>query len=147
MPTNTFKYLNSGFAALLICLLPAVAIADLPSIKLVVSGAEPTTGTIEATLFSSAQDFLLEAHLQESGDVTEDGNFEAEFAGLEEGEYAIVVVHDANDNGVYDAGLFGFGGESLGYSNDASSWFGRPSFDEAKFSVDQAGQTIHIILN
>ena len=76
-----------------------------------------------------------------------DGSFEAEFAGLEEGEYAIVVVHDANGNGVYDAGLFGFGGESVGYSNNVSSWFGRPGFEADKFTVDPAGQTITINLD
>jgi uncharacterized protein (DUF2141 family) len=133
--------------ALLMGLFTPAVKAELPSIKLVVSGADPATGTIEATLFNSAQDFLLEAHLQESGDVSEDGSFEAEFIGLEEGEYAIVVVHDANENGVYDAGLLGFGGESVGYSNNASSWFGRPGFDDASFTVDQAGQIVSINLD
>ncbi len=133
--------------ALLVFLAPGFAWAQLPGIKLTVSGADPATGTIEASLFNSAQDFLMEAFLQESGEVNEDGTFEAEFAGLEEGEYAIVVVHDANDNGVFDAGLFGFGGESVGYSNNASSWLGRPGFEDAKFTVDRAEQTIHIELD
>lgn len=132
---------------LLLILVPAFAWAQLPGVKLTVSGADPATGTIEASLFSSAQDFLMEAFLQESGEVSEDGTFEAEFAGLEEGEYAIVVVHDANDNGVFDAGLFGFGGESVGYSNNASSLLGRPGFEDAKFTVDKAEQTIHIELD
>jgi len=121
--------------------------AELPGVKLLVTGADPATGTIEASLFNTAESFLVEALLQESGEVSEDGSFEAEFVALNEGEYAIVVVHDANDNGVYDAGLFGFGGEAVGFSNDASSWFGRPSFDDARFVVDQAGQTITINLD
>ena len=139
--------IRNAIAALILCALPMIGHADLASIKLTVTGADPATGTIEATLFNSSQDFLLEAYLQQSGEVSEDGTFEAEFAGLEEGEYAIVVVHDANDNGVFDAGLFGFGGESVAYSNDASSWLGRPSFDDAKFTVDQAEQTITISLD
>lgn len=136
-----------AFAALLLSIIPLAAWGQMPSVKLTVSGADPATGTIEATLFNSAQDFLLQAHLQKSGEVAEDGTFEAEFAGLEEGEYAIVVVHDANDNGVFDAGLLGFGGESVAYSNNASTWLGRPGFDDAKFTVDQAGQAIHIALD
>lgn len=128
-------------------IIPSIACAELPSIKLTVSGAHPATGTIEATLFDSAESFLLQAHLQESGAVGEDGSFSAEFVGLDAGEYAIVVVHDANDNGVYDAGMFGFGGESVGYSNNASSWLGRPGFDDAKFTVDQPGQSVHISLD
>ncbi len=139
--------IRTAVATLLFSLAPQLTWAELPGIKLTVTGASPATGTIEATLFNSAESFLLEAHLQESGDVTEDGTFSAEFAGLEEGEYAIVVVHDANDNGVFDAGLFGFGGESVGYSNNASSWLGRPSFEDASFTLDSAQQEIHISLD
>ena len=129
------------------CLFAGTAHAQLASITLVVNGADPATGNIEATLFSSAEEFLMEAHLQESGAVSEDGSFEAEFFGLVEGEYAIVVVHDANENGVFDAGMFGFGGESVGYSNNVSSWFGRPGFDDAKFTVGSEEQTITINLD
>lgn len=140
------KY-TSLLIALPLITLSLVARAELPSITLTVSGADPATGRIEATLFNSADDFLDKAYMQQSGDVTEDGSFTAEFAGLEEGEYAIVVVHDANDNGVYDSGLFGFGGEEVGYSNDASSWLGRPTFEDAKFTVGKDGATIHISLD
>lgn len=133
--------------ATLMILMAGSAHAQLPSLKLIVEGADPATGTIEASLFNTSETYLVEAFLQESGEVSEDGRFEAEFAGLIEGEYAIVVVHDANENGVYDAGVFGFGGESVGFSNGASSWFGRPGFEDAKFVIDQAGQTVTINLD
>lgn len=139
--------LSKTFAITILALAPQLALAELPSIKLTVSGAEPATGRIEATLFNTADSFLLEAYLQEAGDVSEEGTFEAVFAGLEEGEYAIVVVHDANDNGVFDTGFLGFGGETVGYSNDASSWLGRPGFENAKFTVDSANQEVHISLD
>ena len=124
-----------------------IAHAELPGITLTVSGANPPTGRIEATLFNSPEGFLRDVFMQQSGDVAEDGTFTAEFVGLDEGEYAIVVVHDANDNGVYDAGLFGFGGEALGYSNGAWSLLGRPDFEDAKFTVNEAGQAVHIDLD
>ena len=135
------------FAAVVLLLLAGPAHAQLPSVKLIVTGADPATGTIEASLFNSAETYLVEPELQQSGEVSEDGTFEAEFAGLLEGEYAIVIVHDANGNGVYDAGLFGFGGESVGFSNDASSWLGRPDFEDARFTVEEAGQTVTISLD
>ncbi|MDX1554448.1 MAG: DUF2141 domain-containing protein [Xanthomonadales bacterium] len=136
---------RTALAFTLFVLVPQLTWAELPGIRLTVTGADPATGTIEATLFTSAETFLTEAHLQQSGEVAEDGTFSAEFAGLEEGEYAIVVVHDANENGVFDAGLFGFGGESVGYSNNASSWLGRPSFDDAKFTVEDS--ELEILIN
>lgn len=140
------KFITFSFSILLATMATSTH-AELPGVKLIVNGADPATGTIEATIFNSAESFLLEAHLQQSGDVAEDGSFEAEFIGLEEGEYAIVVIHDANDNGVYDAGLFGIGGEAIGYSNDASGWFGPPGFEDAKFVIDQADQTVTIVLD
>ena len=121
--------------------------AELPSLKVTVTDAVTTTGSIEVTLFNSSESFLKEAFLQQSGIASEDGTFVAEFVGLEEGEYAVVVVHDENDNGAYDSGFLGFGGESLGYSNNASSWLSRPDFDDAKLSIGAEGAEIEISLH
>ena len=121
--------------------------AELPSLKVTVTDAATTTGTVEVTLFNSSESFLKEAFLQQGGEVGENGTFVAEFAGLEEGDYAVVVVHDENDNGAYDSGFLGFGGESLGYSNNARSWLGRPDFDDAKLSIGAEGTEIEISLD
>jgi uncharacterized protein (DUF2141 family) len=74
----------------------------------------------------------------------EEGQFEVEFSGLPDGEYAVVVVHDANDNGKLDSGFLGFGGENYGYSNNVKPWFGRPDFEDAKFTVDQPETVVEI---
>ena len=125
---------------------PALALADLPGVRVVVSGLSPATGTVEVSLFDSAESFMLEPHLQQSGTAGEDGSFETAFVGLPDGEYAVVVVHDANDNGELDSGFLGFGGESYGYSNNVRSWFGRPDFEDAKIMVDQPGTLVEIDL-
>lgn len=97
--------------------------------------ADPPTGTLEISLFATADLFLKEPFLQTSGPVNDDGTYLARFGKLPPGEYAVVVVHDENDNGKLDAGFLGFGGESYAYSNDARPLFGRPGFDEVKFAV------------
>jgi len=111
------------------------AAAEFSSLRVTVKDAATTTGTVEVSLFVSSESFLKEAFLQRSGKAAENGTFIAEFAGLEEGEYAVVVVHDENDNGTYDSGFLGFGSEGLGYSNNASSWLSRPDFDDAKLTI------------
>jgi uncharacterized protein (DUF2141 family) len=128
----------------ILLLSPALALAELPSVRVVVSSLSPATGTVEISLFDSAESFMIEPHLQQSGTAGEDGSFETEFVSLPEGEYAVVVVHDANDNGKLDSGFLGFGGESYGYSNNARSWFGRPDFEDAKIVVDQPGTLVEI---
>jgi uncharacterized protein (DUF2141 family) len=115
--------------------LPALAHAQLAKLTVVVSGIEPSTGTVEVSVFNTTETFMQKPLLQNSANA--DGRSEAtfEFAGLLEGSYAVVVVHDANDNGVLDTGFLGVGGEHYAYSNDASSWLGRPGFEAASFSV------------
>jgi len=125
---------------------PALALAELPGVRVMVSNLSPVTGTVEVSLFDSAESFMVEPYLQQSGTASEDGSFETEFVSLPDGEYAVVVVHDANDNGKLDSGFLGFGGESYGYSNNASSWFGRPDFKDAKIMVNQPGTLVEIDL-
>jgi len=117
--------------------LPSLSWADLPSLTVHVSGAEPASGTIEVTVFDSPETFLTKAYLQRSGAVGEDGRFTANFSALPEGDYAVVVVHDANDNKKLDSGILGFGAESFAYSNGASNpLFGRARFEDARIEVN-----------
>ena len=139
------KYVQ--FLLFISVLSPALALAELPGIKVVVSNLSPATGTVEVSLFDTAESFLKEPYLQESGVVGEDGIFETEFVGLTEGEYAVVVVHDANDNEKLDNGFLGFGGEKYGYSNNLKPWFGRPGFEEAKIAVSLPETLIEIDLD
>jgi uncharacterized protein (DUF2141 family) len=117
--------------------LPSLAWADLPSLTVHVSGAEPASGTVEVTVFDSPETFLTKAYPQRSGAVSEDGRFTANFSALPEGDYAVVVVHDANDNKKLDSGILGFGAEAFAYSNGASNpLFGRASFEDARIEVN-----------
>jgi len=135
------------FLAVSSLLFPVLALAELPSIKVQVFDATPATGTVEVTLFNSAESFMKEPYLQVAGPITEDGSFEGQFIGLVEGEYAVVVAHDANGNGTLDAGFLGFGGERYGYSNNVRPWFGWPDFEDAKFTVDSAETLLEISLD
>ena len=138
---------NIQLALFMSLLSPTLALADLPSVRVVVSGLSPAAGTVEISLFDSADSFMIEPHLQQSGTAGEDGSFETEFVSLPDGEYAVVVVHDANDNGKLDSGFLGFGGEGYGFSNNAQSWFGWPDFEDAKIMVDQPATLVEISLD
>jgi uncharacterized protein (DUF2141 family) len=138
---------SARLALVIIWLCPALALAESYDINVMISGLSPTTGTVEVSLFDSAESFLKEPYQQQSGQVDESGRFATEFLALPEGEYAVVAVHDANGNGKLDTGFLGFGGEAYGYSSDAGSWLGRPDFEEAKFVVDQPGALVEIDLD
>ena len=122
-------------AAFVSLLLPGIGHAQLATLTIHIQGLEPTTGSVEVSLFNSADTFMKEVLVQQTKPV--DGNTELvfEFSGLLEGKYAAVAVHEENGDGVFDNGFLGIGGESYGYSNDAGPWLGRPSFEAAAFMV------------
>lgn len=130
--------------ALLLLANPVIATAEITSLAVSITNLSPATGTVEVTLFNSAETFMKEPYRQQSGKANEQGGFITEFNDLSEGEYAVVVVHDANDNGKLDTGFLGFGGESYRFSNNASSWFGRPDYEDAKIVTAPDGNLVEI---
>ena len=135
------------FALFMFFFNPAAALAESPGVRVLVTNLSPAAGTVEISLFNSAESFMKAPYLQESVKVAESGDLESGFAGIPEGEYAVVVVHDANDNGKLDNGFLGFGAESYGFSNNARPWFGWPDFEEVKFTVREPGTLVEIDLD
>jgi len=134
----------AGLTISVLMLIPAIAFAEITSITVKVKNLSPPTGTVEVTLFNSAETFMQEPYRQHSGTIGEDGEYKTVFTDLTAGEYAVVVAHDANDNGKLDPGFLGFGGEGYGFSNKASSWFGRPDYEDVKIMTDPAGTLVEI---
>ncbi len=67
-----------------------------------------------------------------------------EIDSLSFGEYAVKVFHDKNRNGELDTDFLGIPKEDYGYSNNARSWFGPPSWDKAKFLLNLKEMKIEI---
>lgn len=74
-----------------------------------------------------------------------DGKVSVTFENIEEGTYAILVLHDANDNNQMDFEANGMPKESFGASNNSMS-FGPPQFSMAKFDVGNEDVEMKIIL-
>lgn len=128
-------------------LMPLLAHAQLSRLTVTVHDLAPAAGTLEVSLFNSAETFLRQPFLQRSQPVAGKEEITVEFAGLLEGEYAVVVVHDENGNGVLDTGFLGFGGENFAYSNDAATWLGRPNFEAVRFTLGTDDLAIEIHLD
>ena len=63
---------------------------------------------------------------------------------LKYGEYAIRVYQDENKNAELDTDFLGIPTENYGFSNNASGWFGQPSWNKAKFLFNKPEMTIQI---
>jgi uncharacterized protein (DUF2141 family) len=136
------------FALLLVlATFPMLAKADLARIELTVKGISPSSGSLEVSLFNSEETFMNTPLVQQTRAVGDKTEVAFTFSGLLEGDYAIVVVHDENDNKTLDSGFLGFGGESYGFSNNVNPWFGWPSFESASFKVGVENAPIEINLH
>ena len=65
---------------------------------------------------------------------------------LPPGEYALVVTHDANQNGKMDKNVLGIPTEDYAFSNNAMGTMGPPTYEAAKFQVPEAGVTVKVSL-
>jgi uncharacterized protein (DUF2141 family) len=74
-----------------------------------------------------------------------DGNSaEYTFTNVRFGMYAVCVFHDENDDKKINTNFIGIPTEGVGVSNNAKGHFGPPKFDDAKFNLMKAGQTLTI---
>ena len=65
------------------------------------------------------------------------------FEGLEPGEYAIICLHDINENNKMDFAPSGMPLEDYGASNNVMN-FGPPTFSDSKFTVADKDLTLEI---
>ena len=62
------------------------------------------------------------------------------------GHYAVAVYHDSNGNDRFDRSLVGLPAEGYGFSNDAPTPTGLPSFEAVRFAVKAGETTVRIAM-
>lgn len=83
----------------------------------------------------SADTFMKTEALQSAKEKVKDGKVIAIFKNVKPGNYAIMVVHDENDNSRMDFETNGMPKESYGISNNPMI-YGPPTFNDAKFDLN-----------
>ncbi|PTS88418.1 MULTISPECIES: DUF2141 domain-containing protein [unclassified Caulobacter] len=141
----------SGLAMTILCLgaSAAQARADCEGrdsdtqLSVQISQVRSTTGEVVVTLYPSdprrflaPSGKLLRIRLRAAAPVTR-----VCFNLPEPDVYAVAVYHDANGNRDFDRNKVGMPVEGFGFSNDAPTRFGLPSFDAVRFSA-RAGETL-----
>ncbi|MFW2403907.1 MAG: DUF2141 domain-containing protein [Gammaproteobacteria bacterium] len=92
-------------------------------------------GQVVIAIFSNKKDYLKKPVGEAAVAISEDLTSETEFGNLPAGTYAIAAYHDKNKNGDLDT-LVVVPKEDYGFSNDARSLFGPPSFKKAAFEFN-----------
>jgi len=118
---------------------------NLNTLKVVIKNIEQLQGSLRLQLCDDSTSFLSDKPQMEW--VREAKVDKAEmvftYSSLPDGEYAIVVFQDMNENGVLDSGKFGIPKEPFAFSNAAMRRFGPPYFSQAKFLISGGGKHTH----
>ena len=127
---------------------PAVcgAQAELGRMLVQMTGFESDAGHARVALVNRREQFLSRdlAPFRSAAVPIRDKQAHVVFEQLPQGEYAISVFHDANDNGELDSNLLRIPKEAYGFSNDARGTFGPPGYDAARFRFDRPQQRVAI---
>ncbi|GJM34132.1 MAG: hypothetical protein DHS20C18_31330 [Saprospiraceae bacterium] len=94
-------------------------------------------GKVYVAVYNQETNFLDDDHIFRSNITAVDADkVTIQFSDLPQGQYAISLFHDANDNGEMDTNFFGAPKEDYGFSNNPKIWFRAPTFAEARIVVN-----------
>jgi uncharacterized protein (DUF2141 family) len=120
------------------------------SLTVHVTGARNSKGKIRAALFQDSKGFPNDpsrAVQTQAADIDPQTlSAQIAFTDLREGVYAVSVFHDENMNQKLDKNFVGIPKEGYGASNNPKKKMGPPSFEETRFQLSGAQQSVEIKL-
>jgi uncharacterized protein (DUF2141 family) len=114
--------------------------SQLFTLTIVAQGVKNSRGVVGVLVFNSASGWpeQVSAALRKKSARANPGETEITVSDLPAGDYAVVVLHDENENEKLDRGPLGIPTEQWGMSNDPSYLLSAPSFDAARFRLTRS---------
>lgn len=101
------------------------------------SDYKSTQGTIKYLIFNGAEGFPSDSSKSIAKGELDSKDFDAGIrVDVPDGPYGVTAFHDENSDGELNKNFLGLPKESFGFSNNPRIFFGPPSFERAKFSVE-----------
>jgi len=116
-------------------LLSAAVCAHAANIKLEISNIQVTEGMVMVAVYDTEANYNGGEPVAISQIPVNSKKLSIDFSELAEGDYAIKLFHDENNNGKLDTNLVGMPVEGYGFSNNAGR-FGPASYTDARFAVN-----------
>jgi uncharacterized protein (DUF2141 family) len=113
------------------------------SIDLKIKNLKSTKGNLSIGLYQKAENFPKRGQSDKKM-VIKASEQNYKFTHLKQGVYAMAIYHDENGNGELDKNWVDYPTEAVGFSNNATIGFSAPSFEEAKFELQN---DVTIIVN
>lgn len=140
----------STVLAFFISAFPLAAIAQEDSqLSIRVEGLQSQQGQVCMSLFNNQYGFPEQATMAIGSQcvAATAGQPTVTFRGLTSGGYAVVVLHDANNDGEMNQNFLGIPNEGFGFSGNPTIRFGPPDFNEALVMVAGPRTDIQVQLN
>jgi len=103
-----------------------------------VSGVEPGKGFVFLGLYDKEKGFLdNESQIATAKVKATENKVVYTFKNLPDGDYAIAVYQDLNNNGKCDKNMIGYPTEGFGFSQNYKPRLSAPSFDQVKIAINQ----------
>lgn len=120
-----------GFLSLVFMISSFGSYCQSASIVVVVKDIREAKGSVLVGIYTSKKDFLEKPAMGRSVKVVGPEVVLA-FDNLPEGEYAVSIIHDENDNKELDRNKLGLPQEGYCFSNNVFGRLGPPSYDNVK---------------
>lgn len=108
--------------------------ANAADLTINISDVEQGKGHVLVALYTGKENYHDGKSLLSAKVKAESKKESVVFKGLTDGEYAVKMYQDENDNDVFDSNIIGIPKEGYGFSNNVGM-FGSPEYKEAKFTV------------
>ncbi|MES9970197.1 MAG: DUF2141 domain-containing protein [Candidatus Thiodiazotropha sp.] len=102
-------------------------------LEVLVDGTIPNKGQVILSIFDSHENYLKSPLKRFVQKVADSHVVLFDINDLREGSYSVSAVYDEDGNGLLNTGFLGMPSEKIGFSNNAKSHFGPPSFEETLF--------------
>jgi len=99
-----------------------------------ISDLEAEKGHLLVALYAGKEDYQNGKEIKASKAKVNQKELSVIFEDIADGEYAIKMYQDENDNNELDKNMMGIPKEGYGFSNNVGM-FGQPEYKEAKFTV------------
>lgn len=134
----TMTFLRVALLALAILLCTSSAAVANGTLSVTVSGVENDTGVVHVTLYDEAANYPDDGFARVETVDASTGSVSVTFGDLPDGDYAISVLHDEDEDGEVRSNGLGIPREGVGVSNNYLRGMRRPTFERSQFSHEGA---------
>lgn len=129
----------------LLLLFPVIGTSQ-NTLNITIEGVKTSNGNVSVAVYNQENGFLkFDKAYKSDSTLAKKGKTKIRIEDLPEGEYALAIFHDANNNHILDVNWLGIPKEAIGFSKAKMKAFGPPTYGECTFKIT-SDHNINVVL-